>query len=77
MSTPFKLYAHRYLKPKINARTRYIIRTVCAVADEGFDKKLGIRKAKPFYEKLKSTPTTSTSVITQMAPSGQLTFHNL
>ncbi|GEM_PF-4830934 len=56
MSTPFKLYAHRYLKPKLNARTRYIIRTVCAVADEGFDKKLGIRKAKTYYEKLKNTP---------------------
>ncbi len=55
MSTPFKLYAHRYLKPKINARTRYIIRTVCAVADEGFDRKLGIKKATTYYEKLKGT----------------------
>ena len=55
MSTPFKLYAHRYLKPKINARTRYIIRTVCAVADEGFHKKLGIQKATNYYEKLKGT----------------------
>jgi len=36
MSTPFKLYAHRYLKPKVNARTRYIIRTVCAVGDCSF-----------------------------------------
>ncbi len=56
MSTPFKLYAHRYLKPRINARTRYIIRTVCAVADEGFDKRIGIQKAKTYYEKLKATP---------------------
>ncbi len=56
MSTPFKLYAHRYLKPKVNARTRYIIRTVCAVADEGFDKKLSMKKATTYYEKLKNTP---------------------
>ncbi|MFK7983178.1 MAG: hypothetical protein AB8G86_24575 [Saprospiraceae bacterium] len=56
MSTPFKLYAHRYLKPKITARTRYIIRTVCAVADEGFDKRIGMQKAKTYYEKLKNTP---------------------
>lgn len=56
MSTPFKLYAHRYLKPKVNARTRYIIRTVCAVADEGFMKKLSRKKADNYYEKLKNTP---------------------
>ena len=55
MSTPFKLYAHRYLKPKINARTRHIIRLVCAIADEGFDKKMGAQKAKPYYEKLQQT----------------------
>ena len=56
MSTPFKLYAHRYLKSVISDRTRLIVRTLCAIADEGFDKKLGMLKAMPYYEKLKNHP---------------------
>ena len=56
MSTPFKLYAHRYLKSEITTRTRLTVRTLCAIADEGFDKKIGIEKATPYLNKLKNHP---------------------
>ncbi len=56
MSIPFKLYAHRYLKSEITARTRLTVRTLCAIADEGFDKKFSIEKATPYLNKLKDYP---------------------
>lgn len=56
MSTPFKLYAHRYLKAEITARTRLTVRTLCAIADEGFDKKFSVEKATPYLDKLKNYP---------------------
>ncbi len=56
MSTPFKLYAHRYLKSEITARTRLTVRTLCAIADEGFDKKFSVEKATPYLNKLKDHP---------------------
>jgi len=56
MSTPFKLYAHRYLKSEITTRTRLTVRILCAIADEGFDKKLSIEKATPYLNQLKNYP---------------------
>ena len=56
MAKPFKLYAHRYLKSKKSVRTYMMVRTLCALAEEGFDKKLSLEKATPYYEKLKATP---------------------
>lgn len=56
MSSPFKLYAHRYLKSEITARTRWTVKTLCAIADEGFDKKFSVEKATPFLNKLKNYP---------------------
>lgn len=56
MSTPFKLYAHRYLKSEITARTRLTVRTLCAIADEGFDKKFSKEKAMPYLNKLQDYP---------------------
>jgi len=56
MSAPFKLYAHRYLKSEITARIRLTVRTLCAIADEGFDKKFSIEKATPYLTKLKDYP---------------------
>jgi hypothetical protein len=57
INTTLKLYAHRYLKNKHNMRIYFVIRTLCALVDEGLDKRIGIPKATIYLEKLKLYPT--------------------